>query len=138
MSELQARRELVQAWLDSADRDYRAAEKLSLDQAFFAQVILFHCQQCAEKSLKGYLQWSDIRFPKTHDLTLLLSLCLELATEFGELEQACQDLRSLAVDSRYPMENPETELLEADAAMEHAAHVHDFVMLQLPSAATAP
>lgn len=136
MSELQARRELVQAWLGKADQDYRAAERLSEDQASFAEVILFPCQQSAEKNLKAYLQWSNVRFPKTHDLTLLLNLCIDLQPAFEELAEACQELRSLAVDPRYPLEDPKNVSLSPDLAVEHAAHVHDCVVWHLPGEVT--
>ena len=136
MSELEARRELVQAWLAKASQDLQAAELLNQDQASFAEVILSHCQQSAEKALKAFLQWSNVRFPKTHDLTLLLDLCVELQADFGELAEPCRELRSLAVDSRYPLEDPEGELLSPNAAMEHAHHVLDCVLWQLPSGAT--
>jgi HEPN domain-containing protein len=134
MSELEARRELVQAWLDRADQDLHAAELLNQAPASFKEVILFHCQQTAEKALKAYLQWSDVRFPKTHDLTLLLGLCAELAPTFEELAEACQDLRSSAVDPRYPLEDPQEILLDPDVAIEHAHLVRDLVGSSLPPA----
>ena len=136
MGELEARRELAQAWLDKADQNYRAAEVLNQDQASFAEVILLHCQQAAEKNLKAYLQWSDVRPPKTHDLTLLLELCVELTPAFEELAEACKALRSLAVDPRCPLEDPADILLSPDLPLEHAAHVHDCVLWLLPPEAT--
>lgn len=135
MSELEARRELVQAWLDRADQGLRAAELLNQDPASFKEVILFHCQQTAEKALKAYLQWTDVRFPKTHDLTLLLGLCTELEPAFDTLAAACQDLRSSAVDPRYPLEDSQEVLLDPDVAIEHAHQVRDFVGSALPPAA---
>lgn len=136
MSELKARLELVQAWLEKAETDYRAAETLNRDQSSFSHLVLFLCQQSAEKNLKAYLQWSDIRPPKTHDLVFLLNSCLELNPSFAELEEACMGLTGLAVDPRYPLEDTEQVLLSPDAALEYAAHIHDCVIQLLPEEAT--
>ena len=40
---------------------------------------LYHCQQAAEKALKAFLIWRQVRYPLTHDLGELLSLCSPLA-----------------------------------------------------------
>lgn len=66
-------------WVQKAEGDYdvvlllRRSRKPSRFDA-----IRFHCQQCAEKYLKARLQEAAIRFPKTHDLTLLLSMLLPI------------------------------------------------------------
>jgi HEPN domain-containing protein len=39
---------------------------------------LFHCQQAAEKALKGFLAWHDQPFPKTHDLGKLGKQAVEV------------------------------------------------------------
>lgn len=63
--------------------------------------IRFHCQQCCEKYLKATLQEAGIRFPKTHDLSALLSLVpadpawMNLRVELAALTDA-------AVEFRYP------------------------------------
>ncbi|MBN2050303.1 MAG: HEPN domain-containing protein [Spirochaetales bacterium] len=36
------------------------------------EIICFHCQQAAEKALKAYLAYNEIRPPKTHDLDELI------------------------------------------------------------------
>jgi hypothetical protein len=33
--------------------------------------VVFHCQQAAEKAMKGFLSWHDSPFGKTHDLALI-------------------------------------------------------------------
>jgi len=137
MSELEARRELVQAWLGKATQDLSAAEVLNRDQDAFSEVILFHCQQAAEKALKSFLQWSDKRPPRTHDLILLLGLCVDLNPQFEELAESCQALQALAVDPRYPVEASDPDFLPPDEAIQYAHHVLDCVISVLPGEALA-
>jgi HEPN domain-containing protein len=46
---------------------FEAAERLLKAPALFGAAV-FHCQQAAEKALKGFLAWHDTPFRKTHDL----------------------------------------------------------------------
>lgn len=58
----------------------------------------FHAQQAAEKALKAVLDFKEIRYPKTHNLLLLVDL-LKTA------ELACPaDERSLVLLIRYAVE----------------------------------
>lgn len=132
MSELEARRELAQAWLGKAKQDLGAAIVLNSDPASFTDLVLFHCQQAAEKALKGHLQWSDLRPPKTHDLILLLGLCIDLLPAFEELAEPCKALTAFGVDPRYPLEGPDGASLSPDEAIRHARHVLDRVVGTLP------
>ncbi|GHT86967.1 hypothetical protein FACS1894137_13350 [Spirochaetia bacterium] len=42
------------------------------------EISCYHCQQTAEKALKGYLFYKDTEPPKKHDLRLLNKLCLHM------------------------------------------------------------
>ena len=78
----------TRAWLSRAKLDLRAAERLLQSEPALVEPALFHCQQAAEKALKGYLVWSDRTFSKTHDLIALLALCVSVEREFTILEDA--------------------------------------------------
>ena len=64
--------ELSQEWLDLAKLDLSAAEFLMDMRPVPIEIICCHCEQAAEKFLKGVLVHHDIGAPKTHDL---LRLC---------------------------------------------------------------
>jgi HEPN domain-containing protein len=56
------------AWIRRAELDLRAAEvDLATDPSLLGDAA-FHCQQAAEKALKGFLTWHDAPFRRTHDL----------------------------------------------------------------------
>ena len=57
--------------LRAAEHEFRATPPLLDD-------IVFHCQQIAEKALKGFLSWHDRPFRKTHSLEELGEQCLEM------------------------------------------------------------
>ena len=58
--------ELVAAWVRAAQDDLGSAVKLVEGETIYPGTALYHCQQCAEKSLKAYLLLKDIEFEKTH------------------------------------------------------------------------
>lgn len=49
----------------------------------------FHAQQCAEKYVKARLQEAGITFPKTHDLTVLLTVCDSMHRRCGDVCLFC-------------------------------------------------
>lgn len=55
-------------WQRLASMDLNAAEHLLNMRPTPYEIICFHCQQSAEKYLKGYLVIHDITPPKIHDL----------------------------------------------------------------------
>jgi len=66
------------------------------------EIICYHCAQAIEKYLKGYLAYIDITAPKTHNLPLLLDLCIEGNNEFEEVRTECGILNKFTNEIRYP------------------------------------
>ena len=60
----------VRSWRELAALDLEAAVRLA-DDLDFARVVVYHCQQAAEKAIKGFLTWHGVRFGRTHDLDVL-------------------------------------------------------------------
>ena len=61
-------------WLDFAYMDLSAAEHLLTMRPLPVEIICYHCEQAAEKFLKATLVQFDREPPKTHDLTLQVSV----------------------------------------------------------------
>lgn len=74
-----AKRILVQFWLKKAQRDLAAAQKLATD---LPDVSIYHCQQAAEKALKGFLILHDIDPGDTHNINTLVKLASAFKPEF--------------------------------------------------------
>jgi HEPN domain-containing protein len=43
---------------------------------------VYHCQQCAEKAVKGFLLFHDVVFQKTHDVQKLVEEATLIDNEF--------------------------------------------------------
>jgi HEPN domain-containing protein len=94
--------------------------------------VLFHCQQAAEKSLKGYLAWRNQPFRRTHDLEELVKQCADLADDFSVLTTAAGVLTQFGVDPRYPGFAAEATPEEMAQALRLADEIVSFVLERLP------
>jgi HEPN domain-containing protein len=95
-------KELTTEWLAKAEEDYSVASGLLRRRKIPADSICFHCQQAAEKFLKGILQEQGIRFGRTHDLEGLLRLCTTAFPQLTLLVADAELLNDYAVRYRYP------------------------------------
>ena len=91
-------------WFRFADVDLSAAEHLITMLPQPLEIICYHCQQSAEKFLKGFLISNSIAPPKTHDLQQLCEMCMEISDEFKDLKDICKSLNPYGVQPRYPNE----------------------------------
>ena len=117
-------------WLEKAERDIIAAEKLL--EAGIYDYSLFHSQQAIEKFLKAFLTYHNKPFRKTHDVTLLLKLCIDVDESFKELLEAEVDrLYPRAVEVRYPEVEYDVSPEEAEEAIKLAEKVRSFILRKL-------
>lgn len=65
------------------------------------EVVLFHLQQAAEKSLKALLSFHQVHYPKVHDLEDLLNLLTENNISLKIDTHWLIDLSDFAVEGRY-------------------------------------
>ena len=97
-------KETTREGLDKAEGDFGVAERESAATQANYDAICFHAQQCAEKYLKGWLNERGIRFPKTHDLLVLLDLALPVDPILETLRAPLAHLSDFAFEFRYPGE----------------------------------
>ena len=102
----------IEQWLEKADHDLIAAKVIIDIQPIILDIACFHCQQAVEKYLKTYLVFKKQKFPKTHNLDLLLKNCIDLDSAFVAIDLL--NLEDFAVRSRYPHDSiiPTTEETE--------------------------
>jgi HEPN domain-containing protein len=98
---------------------------------------LFHAQQAAEKSLKAFLIWHERQFPLTHDLAVLLRLCVSLDPGNATGVEPALDLTQFAARFRYPGEDEIPSLEEARQWVAAAAGVLDCVSIRITGGHTA-
>ena len=98
-----AEKEFLAEWLEVADLDLAAAQRMLADSTVaYGYLIPFAFQQAVEKYCKGVLLANGMGFLRTHDLAELLAT-LPPAFVLTEAEQDDADrLAAYAVNTRYP------------------------------------
>lgn len=88
----------LQEWIDKAEGDFHTAcREVRARKSPNYDAACFHCQQCAEKYLKGYLVHQGQSFRPVHDLIELLELCLLCDGTFELQRDLLKDLTRYAV-----------------------------------------
>ena len=90
-------------WVKKAESDYQlAASLMRRRKTPVYDHACFHFQQAGEKYLKAWLEEARIRFPKSHDLHILLQLAIPREPLWSALVPSAQNLTRYAVKFRYP------------------------------------
>ncbi|MCB9100803.1 MAG: HEPN domain-containing protein [Anaerolineales bacterium] len=122
--------DLVKGWLAKAQSDLNAAEIL-LDSAGPYDMVCYHAQQAIEKLFKGFLAFSEVAIPRTHDLEELQRLCLEInyMVELTEIDLA--QITDYVVLARYDFEFWPDQTTAAEA-LNAAEQVQAIIIKNLP------
>jgi HEPN domain-containing protein len=124
MSELN----IVDEWFRYSQNDLLVAKHCFEDMHPKQTVIAsYHCQQCAEKSLKAFLISKNIEPPKTHDLKFLSKMCQDIDSLFVDIATQCARLDSYGSATRYPKElSPDENIVKR--LINEAQQVYDFCL----------
>ncbi len=128
---------LTRDWLTKATHDLQTARIVSASPDGPLDTAIYHCQQAAEKSLKGWLAWREITLVKTHDLIRLAADAADINPDFSKFEKAAEILTPYVSAFRYPgfSNEPMPTREEFDAALQYAQDIYDFVLNLLPKEA---
>ena len=121
----------LKQWLKLPEDNLRTAENIVENMRPIPDEIVCNlCQQAAEKYLKCFLFFSNVDFPKIHDLPILLKLCIDISEDFTELIKKCGFLTQYGVMPRYPHDLQITEG-DVKTAIEFANSIKNFVMKKI-------
>ena len=129
----EATKELIQSWLAKASHDLAAAKSLSADPLGLLDVGIYHCQQAAEKALKGYLIAFDIHPEKTHDVGRLVETASMMEPNFQTFQEAGERLTPFATKFRYPAIEDQPSRAVFDQAVTDAEGILQHVVSHLRS-----
>ena len=117
-------------WFDYAKRDLESARFLLNMHPVPIEIICYHCEQSAEKYLKGWLIFKGKNVERTHDLVLLNNKCSAIDSEFKTIDDECFELVPYGVQVRYPYQ---LEVIKEDmeSAIICAEKIQKFVMSKL-------
>ena len=88
--------------MDKSRRDLASAVRLLDGDPPFPDTALYHCQQAAEKALKGFLAAHARPLRRMHDLMVLLDECSAIEPSFNLLAEAAATLTPYGTIFRYP------------------------------------
>ena len=128
----EVKRELVREWLLKASRDLTVAKILARSPEAIWEASLYHCQQAAEKALKGFLAYWDRPIEKTHNLVLLLEKASQVEPCLDTWEDAAARLTPFSTAYRYPGSFESPGLEQLNEALDDAESVLDEVRSLLP------
>lgn len=99
-------------WIEKAEGDLKVArrEMEAVDPVW--NVICFLAQQCGEKYLKAFLEESNVAFPKTHDLVVLLNISGEPLQDLKAHKEHLARLSVFGIAARYPGRQADREAAE--------------------------
>jgi HEPN domain-containing protein len=128
---------LIRDWLSKAAHDLQTARIVSATLDGPLDTAIYHCQQAAEKAVKGWLAWRGVAAAKTHDLIRLVAEAADGTPDFAQFEEAAEILTPYVSAFRYPglTEDAVPSREEFDAALKHAQTIYDFVVNLLPAEA---
>jgi HEPN domain-containing protein len=135
---MDAKRALVRKWLTKARRDLLSAKRLARGSEPYLDTAIYHCQQCIEKAIKGWLVFHDQSFEKTHDLRFLATLASNTEPKFTEWFGVAEQVTPYATAYRYPGETLEPTQDEFQQAFKASGQFYDFVCSILPIELSAP
>lgn len=114
-------------WLTKAQHDLGSARKLATEPDPYLDTAIYHCQQAAEKAVKGWLVLREVPFERTHNIRDLVVTAASSERGFLALLDAAQALTPYATAYRYPDEVLEPDAAEFSEALEHAERIHAYV-----------
>lgn len=130
----EALRQLVRAWLIKARNDLDTARQISTLPDGHLDTAIYHCQQAADKTLKGFLAFHNHELERTHDLKLLVQSAATDEPAFHAWMDAASLLTPYSVAYRYPGESAvlEPDRAEFNEALRTAGEFVQFVLSLLP------
>lgn len=131
----EAKRELIRAWLIKARNDLDTARQVGALPDGHLDAAIYHCQQAAEKALKGVLAFHDHELERTHDLRRLIQVATRYNAAFSQWMDAAIVLTPYATAYRYPGESAvlEPSRAEFEEALNLAADLTAFALSVLPA-----
>ncbi|MEW6405698.1 MAG: HEPN domain-containing protein [Chloroflexota bacterium] len=123
---------LVQSWLTKAQHDLASACVLAASDPPLLDTAVYHCQQAAEKAVKGYLTFCDQEVERIHDIEVLIRSAMSCAAEFTDWIDVGIQLTPYARLYRYPGYATEPSTEQFDQALSAAEGLYKFVLSLLP------
>lgn len=118
---------IAKEWFEYAELDLKTALYLLDMKPKPNEIICYHCQQSAEKFLKGYLAIEGEPIKKTHDLQFLCKLASKKNPKIDIVEDDCIELTDYGVEVRYPF-HVDIEEIDVEKAIKSASRIREIIL----------
>ena len=120
-------------WMRLARDDMATVSLLMTERRKRIEIILYHCQQTAEKSLKAFLINSNVWIGNTHDLVLLLKECVNINPSFNlkRMINHCGFFNRITPSVKYADLSISLDTSHIHRAINSAKRVYDLVSVHL-------
>jgi HEPN domain-containing protein len=116
---------MVKQWFVFAAKDLRLAKHTLDFDPTFKSTAGFLAQQAAEKAIKGFMVWKQVRFKKTHDMGELSKQVVSIDQNLSKIINKHKGLSKLAVTYRYPdAENKPLTLAKVKSSIKSAELIY--------------
>lgn len=122
-------------WLTKAAEDLRAADLAWAARPPIAGAAVFHCQQTAEKAVKGFLTLHGRVFRKSHSIEEIGASALAVDRSLRIAIERAAPLTEYAWKFRYPGSPGEPSSPEVTEALAAARQLFQEIVERLPEAA---
>ena len=118
----------IKEWMSFANEDLYAAEHFLKTMEFpVYRLVGFNAQQSAEKYLKAYQIYNDLKIIKTHDLDILIGSLKEFDCDIDKFENASMVLTGFAVKFKYPDDFVDIKKEDAEKSIEIAKEIQKYI-----------
>ena len=119
-------------WRLLAERDMAVAEHLAANmRPVPTEIVAFHCQQAAEKYLKGVLVILGEEPPYIHDLPELCKLAEKHQPSFVGISSHCTIINQFSVQPRYSLGISISEP-DMHVVLQRTIAIRDFLQTEIP------
>lgn len=117
--------------LRNASRDLRAAREMQDPTRFDPETFGFHVQQSIEKSLKAWLSFLGLSYPRSHDISTLKAALMDNGCDLSAYPNI-EDLTVFAIQYRYEAYEDDEDDLDRESLAHLAEDLYDRVADLLP------
>ncbi|HRR26452.1 MAG TPA: HEPN domain-containing protein [Acidobacteriota bacterium] len=122
--------EEVRQLLLGARKDFRALSGMKDPHTFAKEIFGFHARQAVEKSLKAWITLQGAAYPRTHDISFLLSVLQNLGEDVTAYLNLI-DLNTYAVQFRYEAFDDLGGSVDGDSVIRRVGEILDHVQKEL-------
>ncbi len=118
-------------WMRKVMSDLQSAKKLASGPDPIFDAAVYHCQQAAEKAVKGFLVFHGHPFKKIHDVEVLANEAAVYDNRFAQWYEIAAKITPYGIQFRYPSES-EPEVYECEEVIKETEGFIEFIFSILP------